>query len=215
MSKNFTTIEKIFFSLTLIIFIWSGVQPHDYPTWGLEVFPAVIGFSLIAYSWKSFRLSQFLLVLICLHSIILFIGGHYTYAEVPVGNWFKEVFGLSRNHYDRMGHFFQGFQPAFLAREILLRKKVLKKDDAWLKYIVISICLGFSAFYELIEFTTAMIMGGSAEAFLGTQGDIWDTQKDMLMALVGCGTALLFFTEIHDRSMQKETDRSGPYSVSI
>ena len=209
--KDFTLIEKIFFSMTLIVFILSAINPHDYLTWIMEVSPAIIGFVLIAYSWKSFRLSQFLIIMICLHSLILFIGGHYTYAEVPAGEWVKHAFGFSRNHYDRLGHFFQGFQPAFLAREILIRKKVLKKNDAWLKYIVVSICLGFSAFYELIEYAAAMALGGSAESFLGTQGDIWDTQKDMLMALIGSLTALLL-AGFHDRSMKKETDLVGPSS---
>ena len=117
--------ENFFLFLTLMIFTISAINPHDYLTWILEVFPAIIGFGLIIFNRDSFRLSQFLLILICIHSIVLFIGGHYTYAEVPVGNWAKDFFGLSRNHYDRVGHFMQGFQPAFLAREILLRKKVM------------------------------------------------------------------------------------------
>lgn len=200
-----TLVEKLFLILTLVTFVWSGIQPHDYPTWGLEVFPAIIGFALIAYTWNSFRLSAFLLVMICIHSMILFLGGHYTYAEVPVGKWVQEIFGFSRNHYDRLGHFYQGFAPAFLAREILLRKKILK-DDAWLKFIVISICLGFSAFYELIEFAVAMIMNSSADAFLGTQGDIWDTQKDMLFALIGSLSAFTL-TRWHNLSIQKSTHK--------
>lgn len=197
--------EKTFLGMTAVIFVLSAIHPHDYLTWILEVFPAIIGFGLIAYTWKSFRLSTFLLVLVCLHSIILMVGGHYTYAEVPLGKWVQELFGLSRNHYDRLGHFFQGFAPAFLAREILLRKKILK-DDAWLKFIVISICLGFSAFYELIEFTVAMILNSSSDAFLGTQGDVWDTQKDMLFALIGSLCAFPL-TRWHNRSIQKTTHK--------
>ena len=198
-------IEKIFLLLTAICFILSAIKPHDYLTWVLEVFPAIIGFSLIAYNWKSFRLSNFLLVMICLHSLVLILGGHYTYAEVPVGKWAQEFFGFSRNHYDRLGHFFQGFVPAFLAREILLRKKILK-DDAWLKFIVVSICLGFSGFYELIEFAAAMILDSSSDAFLGTQGDVWDTQKDMLFALIGSLSAFPL-TRWHNRSIQNTTGK--------
>ena len=208
--KRITILEKIFFSVTFIVFVLSAINPHDYLTWIMEVSPAMIGFTLIAYCWKDFRLSQFLLVMICLHSLILFIGGHYTYAAVPAGEWVKHAFGFSRNHYDRLGHLFQGFQPAFLARELLLRKKVLKKDDGWLKFIVIAICLGFSAFYELVEFAAAMTLGGSAEAFLGTQGDIWDTQKDMMFAGIGSVVAL-FFSGMHNHSMKKETDLEGPF----
>lgn len=200
--KTVTVSEKVFLSISAIIFVLSAINPRDYLTWLLEVFPGMIGFTLMAYYWKSFRLSRFLLVLICIHSWILFIGGHYTYAEVPVGFWVRDAFGLERNHYDRVGHFVQGFQPAFLARELLIRNKVVKKDDWWLKYIIISICLGFSAFYELIEFAAAMIMGGPAESFLGTQGDIWDTQKDMFLALIGSVVALCM-THFHDRSIEK------------
>lgn len=196
--------EKFFLILAALVFVLSAVNPHDYLTWILEVFPSIIGFSIIAYSWKSFRLSTFLLAMICIHSIILSIGGHYTYAEVPAGFWVRDFFGFSRNHYDRLGHFFQGFQPAFLSRELLLRKKVVQKDNGWLKFIVISICLGFSAFYELIEFTVAMILNSSSDAFLGTQGDVWDTQKDMLFALIGALMAFIF-VRFHNRSMaQKE-----------
>lgn len=200
--KTVTVSEKFFLSVTAIVFVLSAINPYEYLTWFMEVLPAMIGFTLIAYYWKNFRLSRFLLILICIHSLILFVGGHYTYARVPAGFWVKDVFDLSRNHYDRLGHFFQGFQPTFLAREILLRNQVVKKDDAWLKMIVISICLGFSGLYELIEFAAAMILGGSAESFLGTQGDIWDTQKDMLLALIG-SIAALCLAGFHDRSIKK------------
>jgi putative membrane protein len=199
--KRTSVTAKIFLVLTGVIFILSLIRPYDYLTWILESFPAIIGFSLIFWTRKTFRLTNFLLILICLHSIILFVGAHYTYALVPAGNWAKEFFGFSRNHYDRLGHFFQGFEPAFLAREILLRKKVLK-NDAWLKFIVLSICLGFSAFYELIEFAVAMVLNTSSDAFLGTQGDVWDTQKDMLFAMIGAICALLF-ARFHDKSLEK------------
>lgn len=200
--KALSVSEKFFLAVTGIVFVLSAINPYDYLTWLLEVFPSMIGFTLIAYYWKNFRLSRFLLILICIHSLVLFVGGHYTYARVPIGFWVRDAFDLSRNHYDRVGHFLQGFQPAFLAREILLRNQVLKKDDAWLKMIVISICLGFSGLYELIEFGAAIIMGESAESFLGTQGDIWDTQKDMLLALIGAIVALML-SWFHDKSMKK------------
>jgi len=202
--KTVTVSEKIFLSISAIIFLLSAINPHDYLTWFMEVSPAMIGFTIIAYKWNSFRLSRFMLILICIHSWILFVGGHYTYAEVPAGFWVRDALGLARNHYDRVGHFIQGFQPAFLARELLLRNKVVKKDDWWRKYIVVSSCLGFSAFYELIEFAAAMILGGSAESFLGTQGDIWDTQKDMLLALIGSLVALML-AGFHDKSIKKLT----------
>lgn len=191
--------------LTFFVFIWSAVQPHDYLTWLLEVVPAIIGFSLIFYFRKSFSISNFLLILICMHSMVLFIGGHYTYAEVPIGNWVKDFFHLSRNHYDRLGHFFQGFEPAFLAREIFIRRHVVK-NKGWSYFLAISVCLAFSAFYELIEFATAVVLGSTSNAFLGTQGDIWDTQKDMLMALIGAISSILFF-KWHDQSidMKKHT----------
>jgi putative membrane protein len=199
--KNISMLIKVMLVLTVAIFIWSGINPFEYQTWLLEVFPAIIGFALIAYYWKNFRISDFLLVLICIHTWILCVGGHYTYAKVPAGVWFQELFGLHRNHYDRLGHFAQGFVPAFLAREILLRKHVLK-NDGWLKLIVISICLAFSAFYELIEFSVALILGQGSDAFLGTQGDVWDTQKDMATALLGVIVALCF-ARWHDRAISK------------
>ncbi|MBC7421807.1 MAG: DUF2238 domain-containing protein [Bdellovibrio sp.] len=197
--KKTSLLIKIMFALTLIIFIWSGIQPFEYLTWILEVFPGVIGFALIAYYWNRMRLSNFLLILICVHCWILFVGGKYTYALVPAGKWVQDLFGLQRNHWDRLGHFAQGFVPAFLAREILLRNKILK-NDLWLKFIVISICLGFSAFYELIEFAVAMILNQASDAFLGTQGDVWDTQKDMAIALLGAVMALIL-ARWHDKAI--------------
>ena len=201
--KKTSVLIKVMFALTLAILIWSGIQPFEYVTWLLEVGPGIIGFGLIAYYWKRFRLSDFLLVLICIHCWILFVGGHYTYAKVPAGFWVQDWLGLSRNHYDRLGHFVQGFIPAFLAREILLRNKVLK-NDGWLKLVVISICLAFSAFYELLEFGVAIAIGEASDSFLGTQGDVWDTQKDMFLALIGV-TSALFFARWHDKAMQKVT----------
>ena len=187
------------FFLTLI---WSAIAPKDYATWLLEVSPAIIGFVVLAYTRHSFPLTPLLYGLILLHCVILMIGGHYTYAEVPAGFWFQELFDLQRNHYDRLGHFAQGFVPAILAREILLRNTCLQTGKM-LFYIVTSICLAFSAFYELIEGWTAHIYGGSAEAFLATQGDIWDTQWDMFFALTGAISSQLLLSNLHDRQLMK------------
>ncbi len=203
--KNVSMKIKVMFVLTFLILVLSAINPKDFLTWVLEAGPGIIGFGLIAFYWNRFRLSDFLLVLICLHCWILFVGAHYTYAEVPAGFWVRDLFGIERNHYDRLGHFAQGFVPAFLAREILVRKHVVK-SSGWLKLFIISICLAFSAFYELIEFAAAMILDSSSDAFLGTQGDSWDTQKDILLAMIGAFTALLFAKQ-HDRAIAKVENR--------
>ncbi|MBC7743166.1 MAG: DUF2238 domain-containing protein [Bdellovibrionaceae bacterium] len=199
--QNVSKLFLVFAVVTVIFFVLSGVKPFDYLTWVLEVVPAVIGAVVMAYYWKRFRVTDLLFVLICIHCWILFLGGHYTYALTPPGFWVRDLFGLTRNHYDRLGHFAQGFVPAFLAREILLRNNIVKKGP-WLQFIVVSICLGFSAFYELIEFSVAVILKSDSDAFLGTQGDVWDTQKDMLLALIGSLTALCF-SKWHDRAIAK------------
>ena len=191
--------------LWLLIFIfvlaWSAWNPHDYPTWWLEVLPALIGLVIIAMTRARFPLTQMAYVLILAHSIILMVGGHYTYAEVPVGNWVRDVFDGSRNDYDKLGHFAQGFVPAILAREVLSRNHVFARQG-WLSVTVISMCLGFSAFYELIEWWVALLSQEAAESFLGTQGYVWDTQSDMFYALVGAVAALAALGRWHDRQMQ-------------
>jgi len=186
-----------------VVLVWSGINPKDQFTWFLEVFPALIGFVLIVLTYKKFPLTPLLYTLILIHMIILMVGGHYTYAEVPVGEWVKELLHQSRNNYDKLGHFFQGFEPAILAREILIRKHIVTASRAWLNYIVLSIVLAFSAFYELIEWWVALATGEDAEAFLGTQGYMWDTQSDMMYALVGGITALLLLSRWHDRQIKK------------
>ena len=186
----------------LIIFIWSAIKPHDYPTWVLEVFPAAIGLILLLTTYRRFPFTRLVYVLIWVHAIILVIGGHYTYAEVPLFNWLRDTFELSRNHYDRLGHFAQGFVPALIAREILIRRSPLKPGK-WLFFIVISICLAISAAYELLEWLVAEISEQGAEAFLGTQGDHWDTQKDMALALLGSVLAQVFLAKRQDRQMSK------------
>jgi putative membrane protein len=188
----------VFFS----VFVWSAINPHDYFTWFLEVLPAVIGFILVLYTYRRFRLTDLLYWLILLHAVILMIGGHYTYAEVPLFNFIRDKFDLSRNHYDKVGHFAQGFIPAILAREILIRTSPLKPGK-WLFFIVVCICLAASAVYELIEWWVAVASGTAADAFLGTQGYVWDTQSDMALALLGAIIALVFLGRYHDRQLQR------------
>jgi putative membrane protein len=181
------------------VLAWSGIAPKDRFTWLLEVSPALIGLGLLAFTWRSFRLTPLLYLLILLHSIVLMVGGHYTYAEVPL---FDNLFGFERNNYDKVGHFFQGFVPALLAREILLRLQVVD-GDAWRNLFIVSICLAFSAFYELIEWWVALASGEGAEAFLGTQGYVWDTQSDMALALLGAICALASLSKLHDVQLAK------------
>jgi putative membrane protein len=182
------------------VLVWSGIQPHDRFTWFLEVAPVLIGVPILVALWPRFRLTRLVYTLLWIHAIILMVGGKYTYAEVPLGFWLQDALGFARNHYDRIGHFAQGFVPAMLAREVLVRRSPLA-GSRWLPFVVVCFCLAFSALYELIEFWTALGTGAAAEAFLGTQGDVWDTQWDMQMALIGAVTALLALSRLHDREM--------------
>ncbi|MCA9536222.1 MAG: DUF2238 domain-containing protein [Myxococcales bacterium] len=184
--------------------VWSAIAPKDYLTWFLEVFPALLGVALILVTRERFPLTPLLYVLVLVHCLILMVGGHYTYAEVPL---FDGLFGAERNNYDKLGHFTQGFVPAVLAREILLRRGVVN-GRRWLSFVVVSICLAFSAFYELIEWAVAEASGESAEAFLGTQGYVWDTQSDMALALVGAVTALALLGRFHDAQIKALESRS-------
>lgn len=178
---------------------WSAISPKDYPTWALEVAPAVIGFAALVWTRKSFPLTPLLYVLILNHCVILMVGGHYTYAEVPL---FDGLWGAQRNNYDKLGHFVQGFVPAIIARELLIRKEVVA-SVAWRNFVIVCFCLALSAFYELLEWWVALLAGGSAEAFLGTQGYVWDTQSDMATALFGAITALIVLGRYHDRQLEK------------
>jgi len=182
----------------------SAYDAYDPFTWVLEVFPAVIGVAVLALTYRRFPLTDLLYVLIFVHSLILMGGGHYTYARVPLGFWMERAFHFTSNHYDRIGHFAQGFVPALAAREVFLRKKIVKPGP-WLVTIVIFGCLGVSALYELFDWVTAVTMGSSADAFLGTQGDPWDTQEDMCMAGIGAITAFLLMTRFHDRQIARLT----------
>ncbi|MBA6328186.1 DUF2238 domain-containing protein [Colwellia sp. MB02u-6] len=185
-----------------VVLIWSGIGAKDQFTWFLEVLPALIGLVLIMISFQRFKLTCLLYNLILLHCIVLMVGGHYTYAEVPLFDKIEHWMGSERNNYDKVGHFFQGFVPALLAREILIRQKIVN-GKAWLNVIIVAICLAFSAFYELIEWWVAIATGENAEAFLGTQGYIWDTQSDMALALIGAIIAISVLAKYHDRQLAK------------
>lgn len=185
-----------------VVLIWSGINPKSYFTWVLEVAPALIGLAILAATYHKFTLSRLTYVLILLHCIVLMIGGHYTYAEVPLFDTFGQWFGWERNHYDKLGHFVQGFVPACIARELLIRLNVVKNEH-WRIVFVISFCLAFSAFYELVEWWVALAVGEDAEAFLGTQGYVWDTQSDMFMALIGSAVFLMLFRKWQDLSIRR------------
>jgi putative membrane protein len=183
------------------VLIWSGIEPKDRLTWVLEAGPAIIGLIIMAKTRQSFPLTPLLYFWILLHCIVLMVGAKYTYAEVPLFNSISEAFSWERNNYDKVGHFMQGFVPALLAREILLRKKLVNLNG-WRNFIIISICLAFSAFYELIEWWAAEIIGQDADAFLGTQGYAWDTQSDMAWALFGAICCVFILANIHDKYLQ-------------
>lgn len=189
-----------FVALLIPVVAWSWIGPHDRFTWWLESIPVLVGVPVILAFRHRFPLSTLLLVLLWLHCVLLVVGGHYTYARVPLGEWAKEWFGWSRNHYDKLGHFVQGFVPAILTRELLVRTSPLR-GSRWSGFLTVCVCLAFSAFYELLEWFTAVMTGEAAEDFLGMQGDPWDTQTDMLMALVGASLALAMLARLHDRSM--------------
>lgn len=188
----------IFFSVLL----WSAIRPHDYFTWFMEVLPAIIAFLILAAAYNRFRLTGLAYWLILAHAVILMVGGHYTYAEVPLFDWVRDVFHQSRNNYDKVGHFAQGFIPAIVSREILLRKTPLRQG-AWLSFITVSVCLALSALYELVEWAVAEATGEAAEAFLGTQGYPWDTQSDMAFALAGAIMAIVLLRRFHDAQLSR------------
>ena len=186
--------------LVLAVLVWSGIAPADRFTWVMEVFPVLIAVPVLILTYTRFRFTPLVYTLIAIHACILMVGGKYTYAQVPLGFWMERVFGFTRNHYDRIGHFAQGFVPALVVREILSRQSPLK-GSRWLPFLVVCFCLAFSAFYELIEWWTALAKGASADAFLGTQGDPWDTQWDMFYALVGAVTGLVTLSRVHERQL--------------
>jgi len=190
----------IWLTIFFLVLAWSAWNPHDYPTWWLEVLPALIALLVLFLTRQRFPLTPLAYWLILLHSIILMVGGHYTYAEVPLGDWLSEWSGGSRNNYDKLGHLAQGFIPAIVVREVLVRNSVVAVRG-WLSFIVVSICLAISALYELLEWWVALLSGEAADAFLGTQGYVWDTQSDMFLAFLGAIAALLIFSAFHDRQI--------------
>ena len=181
--------------------LWSGINPKDRFTWFLEIFPAIIALLVLVLTYKKFRLTPLLYFLILIHCTILMIGGHYTYAEVPFFDYFKELFGWSRNNYDKVGHFAQGFVPAIAAIELIIRKKLVN-GEFWQKFFAVCFCLAFSAFYELFEWWVAILSGENADAFLGTQGYAWDTQSDMGFALLGAVVSIMTMKTIHSNQIR-------------
>lgn len=189
------------FILIIFLFIWSAIKPFEYFTWFLEVLPAIIGILVLIATFKTFRFTNLIYVLVFLHCVILIIGGHYTYAEVPLFDWVQETFNQSRNNYDKLGHFAQGFVPAMITRELLIRKNVVLQKS-WLNFIVVCIALAISATYEFIEWGVSLSTGEGGDSFLGTQGYIWDTQSDMLYATIGAIMSLSFLNKIHNKQLQ-------------
>ncbi|MEU0884884.1 DUF2238 domain-containing protein [Lentzea sp. NPDC005914] len=192
----------VLLALTAVALVVSGIAPYSRATWYLEVAPVVIGAAILIATYRRFPLTPLLYRLLFLHALVLILGGHYTYARVPLGFWAQDLFDLARNHYDRFAHFVQGFVPALLAREVLLRKTSLR-PGSWLFFLVVCVCMAFSASYELLEWASAVIGGSAADDFLGTQGDVWDTQWDMFMALLGALTAQLTLVRVHDRQLAR------------
>jgi putative membrane protein len=182
--------------------VLSGIHPYDRTTCWLEIFPILIAAPILVLTARRFPLTTLTYTLLAIHAIILMAGGHYTYARVPIGYWVQQLLGLARNDYDRLGHFAQGFIPAILIREILLRTSPLR-PGRWLFVIVTGLCLAFSACYEFFEWGSAVAGGHAADAFLGTQGDVWDTQWDMFCALIGAIVAQLTLNRVHDRGLAK------------
>lgn len=195
------TLQVAWIAIFTSVLIWSGIGPHDYPTWLLEVTPAIIAAALLWYTRDRFPLTKLAYILILVHCIILMVGGHYTYALVPLGDWVQEAFDQTRNNYDKLGHLAQGFIPAIVAREILIRNRVVNYPG-WRDFLTVCVVLAISAFYELIEWWVALLSEEAADSFLGTQGYVWDTQSDMWFALVGAIMALVLLSRLHDRQLK-------------
>jgi putative membrane protein len=202
MNSRISPLHLFLLLATAVVFAWSAWGPYDRLTWWLETIPGIIGTVILIATYSSFRFSTLVYTLIALHIMLLCVGGHYTYARVPLFEWLKPVFGWHRNRFDRLGHFAQGFVPALIAREIFIRRSVIR-SRGWVFAIVLFVCLGISALYELIEWWAALASGSAAAEFLATQGDVWDTQEDMCMALIGALCALLFMARWHNRQMRK------------
>ena len=193
-------LRNLWLFIFFAVLLWSVIEPKDLFTWFLEVFPALIALAVLAKTYRTFPLTPLLYSLILLHSIILMVGGHYTYAEVPLFDWIQEWTGSARNNYDKLGHLAQGFVPALIARELVIRKQIIR-GRGWQYFFCVCTCLAISALYELLEWGVAIASGADSEAFLGTQGYVWDTQSDMFYALIGAVTALLTLSRYHDRQL--------------
>lgn len=200
------TVHLALLFMAAIVLCWSGWRPYDRFTWGLEISPGLAGIIFLLATYRRFQFTSLCYALIALHICVLFVGGHYTYARVPAFDWLGALFGWERNHYDRLGHLMQGFVPAIIAREIFIRCHLLNRKK-WLPFFVVSVCLAISAFYELLEWWAALIGGSAADDFLGSQGDVWDTQADMALAFTGAICALLLLSHFHDRALQKVDSR--------
>ncbi|RYD76773.1 MAG: DUF2238 domain-containing protein [Sphingobacteriales bacterium] len=182
--------------------IISAIHPHDYFTWMLEVFPAIIGFVVLLFTYKRFQFTYLTYVMILMHCYILFIGGHYTYAEVPAFNWIQDVLHQTRNNYDKVGHFAQGFVPAMIVRELFIRLQIVQKTS-WLSFLTVCVCMSISVFYEFLEWLVSLMSGESGDSFLGTQGYVWDTQSDMLFATIGAISMIILLSKIQDKEIRK------------
>ena len=195
-------VPPVLLAIVVVALVVSGIRPYDRLTWFLETVWVIVGIPLVLLTWRRFPLTTLLCVLLTIHALVLIVGGHYSYARTPLGYWIQDLFGLSRNPYDRVGHFVQGFVPAILVREILARRSPLR-GSRWLGPLVVCVCLAFSAFFELIEWWSSLLAGAAADDFLATQGDKWDTQWDMFLALVGAVVSLLLLSRAHDRALSR------------
>jgi len=193
---------SLWFAVFFGFLVWSGINPHDRFTWWLEVAPGLIAFFAMLVTYKTFRLTTLTYVLILVHCVVLFIGAHYTYELVPLGDWVRDLVDGERNNYDKLGHFMQGFVPAIVVREVLLRKGIVTRRG-WLAFLVVTTCVGFAAAYEWIEWWMALLVGDGSDAFLGTQGYVWDAQSDMLMCGIGATLSLLTLSWLHDRQIRR------------
>ena len=191
-----------------VVLAWSAWQPYDRLTWWLEVLPALVALVVLFATYRRFEFTTLAYTLIALHMCVLFVGGHYTYARVPLFDWLRPVFGWHRNHYDRLGHIMQGFVPAIITREVFIRLQVLKRTR-WQPFLIVCVCLAISAFYELIEWWTALASGDAAISFLGTQGDLWDTQEDMFCALLSAIAALALLSRLQDHAISRLPGRTS------
>lgn len=205
-------VPPVLLGIVVVGLIVSGIGPYDRLTWFLEVVWVLLAIPVVLLTWRRFPLTTLLCCLLAVHAVILMLGGHYSYARTPFGYWLRDLFGLARNPYDRIGHFAQGFIPAILVREILVRRSPLR-GSRWLAPLVVCACLAFSAFFEMIEWWSAVLGGSAADDFLATQGDVWDTQWDMFLALIGAVTALVTLSRLHDRQLARIADHADRYRV--